>query len=614
MKKTILLNTFGILFTQSLLAEEIKKPNFVFFMADDLSYSTLQLYNETGKGARTPFLEEMAKEGVIFENAYCNAPVSSAARSTLITGSYAPRLGASSHRKLQATALPADTYMFPSYLKEAGYHTSNASKTDYNNILDKSAWTSIRGKMGDWRKRADKEMPFFHCFTIASCHESCLHFSEQQVGKKPTIHSPEEVNVHPFHPDTELFRYTYARLYDKISQVDTVLGKLIAMLKQDDLLDNTFIFYMGDNGGSLPFSKGYTNEQGLHVPLVVYIPENWKDKVSLKRGERSEGFVSFMDLGSTLLNLAGLEQPQHIDGKAFMGDDIQSKEVEQRDMVYGYGDRYDELYALTRTLRKGNFKYSRNFYPHHPKSLHAFYRYRQAAFREWKELYEAGKLNQAQSLFFQPQGAEELYDLSTDPFEVNNLAHDPKHKARLIKLRKLVQENMLKKRDLAYIPESIWAADHHQDIAGFMEQNKENLVEYAKIADYQLLAYPEARKEIVTALQSTDPIKRYWAITACCSFGETAKDLKQEILPLLNDKSSIVKSRAAVFMAQHQFQNPLPLFKEALKAVRNGVETLMILNDATYVKESHLDYPITFSKEDISKEVFGVSQRLEYLK
>ena len=87
-----------------------------------------------------------------------------------------------------------------------------------------------------------------------------------------TEHNPEDVNLLPFHPDTRTFRYSYATFYDKIKQVDQELGTLIEMLEEDGELDNTFIFYFGDNGGCLPGSKGYTGETGLKVPLVVYIP------------------------------------------------------------------------------------------------------------------------------------------------------------------------------------------------------------------------------------------------------------------------------------------------------------------------------------------------------
>ena len=295
-------------------AEE--RPNFVWFMAEDIAPQFMGLYND-GKGAQTPNLERLARDGVIFSNAYSNAPVSSAARSTLITGCYAPRLGVSWHRKLEQVPMPDGLQMFPSYLREAGYHTSNAAKTDYNCFMDENAWDQVKGKMGEWRSRPDKNQPFFFVRTNAASHESCLHFDEGTMNIKQTEHDPSKVNLLPFHPDTRTFRYTYATFYDKIRRVDDELGTLMDMLEEDGVLDNTFIFYFGDNGGSLPGSKGYTGETGLQVPLVVYIPKKWRDRIPLSVNSRTDGFVSFMDFGPTLLHLAGLEVPKKMDGTRF---------------------------------------------------------------------------------------------------------------------------------------------------------------------------------------------------------------------------------------------------------------------------------------------------------
>ena len=239
--------------------EEVKeRPNFVWFMAEDVTSYYLKLYNNNEKGVATPHVEKLAKEGIVFNNAYSNAPVSSAARSTLITGCYAPRLGVSFHRKLEQVPMPEGLRMFPSYLREAGYHTSNAAKTDYNCFMDKTAWDVVNGELGEWRNRPNKKTPFFHVRTSMTTHESKLQFKENKVNTVKTKNDPNDVFVHPNHPDTKLFRYTYATFYDRIQDSDNELGELMEMLKADGELDNTFIFYFGDNGGSLPFSKGYT--------------------------------------------------------------------------------------------------------------------------------------------------------------------------------------------------------------------------------------------------------------------------------------------------------------------------------------------------------------------
>lgn len=588
-----------------------ERPNFVWFMAEDVSTHYLRLYNDQEKGVVTPHIEKLAEEGIIFNNAYSNAPVSSAARSTLITGCYAPRLGASFHRKLEQVPLPDGLQMFPSYLRKAGYHTSNAAKTDYNCFMDETAWDVVNGKLGEWRNRPNKKMPFLHVRTSMTTHESKLQFKENKVKNVKTQNRPDKVFVHPNHPDTELFRYTYATFYDRIQDSDNELGELMDMLKADGELDNTFIFYFGDNGGSLPFTKGYTTETGLQVPLVVYVPKKWRDRLPVKVGERTNGFVSFMDLGPTLLHLAGLEVPKEMDGTPFLGEDISKEQLNARDEVYGYGDRFDELYAFNRTLRKGNFKYSRNFQPYHPKSLYSLYRYKQAAFREWKKLYQNGKLNEVQSYFFQPQGAEELYDLSTDPYETKNLANNPTYQSKLEELRGLLKKQLVNSHDLGLYPECVWLEQGKQNPTQFGITNSSKIKRYSDIADLEMATFSQAKSDIIAALQSPDPVERYWGATVCASFGKQAAALQNELKKLTNDSESYVRSRAIVALNIAQKFNPVAPMKEALKKAKNGAESLLILNDMAYLKEKGSNFQLT--EADVPVKCGEANWRIKYL-
>lgn len=591
-----------------------ERPNFVWFMAEDVSKHYLSLYNDGKEGVITPNIEKLAAEGIIFNNAYSNAPVSSAARSTLITGCYAPRLGVSFHRKIQKVPMPEGLNMFPSYLRKAGYHTSNAAKTDYNCFLDKTAWDVVEGKIGEWRNRSDKSMPFFHVYTNAITHEGKLQFKETALKEIPTHNNPLSVAVHPYHPDTELFRYTYATFYDRIQDSDAVLGELMEMLKADGELDNTFVFYFGDNGGSLPGTKGYTTEGGLQVPLVVYVPRKWRDFLPVKVGQRIDGFVSFMDLGPTLLHLAGISIPEEIDGTPFIGKDISLKQLNGRDEVYGYGDRFDELYAFNRTVRKGNFKYSRNFQPYHSKSLYAFYRYRQAAFREWKELYTKGVLNESQKRFFEPQGAEELYDLSADPYETKNLATDPAYRSTLENLRVLLKEKLLEENDLGFYPECVWLKEGRQNPTNFGKKNKEKIKIYSNVADLEMSSFKDAKSDIHKALNSTDPVERYWGATVCASFGEEAVSLYKELQELTTDSQAFVRSRVIVALSRMGKVNPVPLMKEALKISGSGAESLLVLNDITYLQDAGLGFNFDLQESDVLKKCNGTDWRLNYLK
>ena len=130
--------------------------------------------------------------------------------------------------------------------------------------------------------------------------------SQKKLWKMKETKTPVgEVKLHPYHPDTPTFRYTHARYYDRIELIDELIGGVLKKLEQDGVLEDTFVFYFGDHGGVLPRGKGYAYESGLHVPLVVRIPQNFKNLVDFQRSTRTDGFVSFIDFGPTILNLAG---------------------------------------------------------------------------------------------------------------------------------------------------------------------------------------------------------------------------------------------------------------------------------------------------------------------
>ncbi|MDP6502460.1 MAG: sulfatase-like hydrolase/transferase, partial [Planctomycetota bacterium] len=293
----LLLLAFALLLP---LAHAEKKPNFVWILSEDNSIHYLRLYGyELGA---TPAIESLAKEGIVFDHAFSCGPVCSVARSTLATGCLAPRVGFQYHRKSAMANLPQGALMFPAYLKQAGYFTTNNSKKDYNVVEGKGVVWNQSSRKATWRNRPEGT-PFFHMQTYGMSHESSLHFKSLKPAELKT--PVDKVKLFPYFPDTPTFRYTHARYFDRMKVIDASVGKLVGQLKDDGLLEDTFIFYFGDHGGVLPRSKGYIYESGLHVPLVVRIPDNWKHLVNLNRGTRTKGFVSFIDFGPTLLNLAG---------------------------------------------------------------------------------------------------------------------------------------------------------------------------------------------------------------------------------------------------------------------------------------------------------------------
>ena len=139
--------------------EEVpEQPNIVWIVSEDNSKHYLKLFDENG--VATPNIERLAQQGVTFTRTFSNAPVCSAARSTLISGCYGPRIASHYHRRSQKVPMPEGVEMFPAYLKKAGYYTTNNNKEDYNIFKGDNVWDES-SKKATWRNRAEGQ-PFFH--------------------------------------------------------------------------------------------------------------------------------------------------------------------------------------------------------------------------------------------------------------------------------------------------------------------------------------------------------------------------------------------------------------------------------------------------------------------
>lgn len=567
-----------------------ERPNIVWIVSEDNSKHYLKLFDEAG--AETPHIASLAEHGITFTRAFSNSPVCSVARTTLATGCLAPRIGTQFHRRSKLAELPDELKLFPAYLREAGYYTTNNSKKDYNCVETPGTWDES-SKSATWRNRPETDQPFFHMESHGVTHESSLHFSESSYQNDKTEHDPAEVKLPPYFPDTPLFRYTYARYLDNIQKADDIVGATVKKLEEDGLLEDTFIFYFGDHGGVLPRGKGYAYESGLHVPLVVRIPENWKQLAPLAPGATTAGFVSFIDFGPTALQLAGVAVPEGMDGSAFLGADVDLAELSQRDSVIGYADRFDEKYEMIRTLRVGDWKYVRSFQPYYPDGMQNNYRYRMLAYREWRELFDQGKLGSDQRLFFEPKGPEMLFDLSTDPHEVNNLADDASQQARLVVMREQLTKKLKAMPDLSFFPENVLYDDAMDDPVGFGQEHRERIAKLIDLANLMFLPVADAREKIEGAAISEDPVERYWAATVCASFGERAAELVGTIRPLLKDDDRMVRVRAAEFLGGINKIDPREVIIEVVNDSDHPVEHLIALNAAAYFHEnSTMSYPL----------------------
>mgnify|MGYP006220436743 FL=1 len=345
MKKTFIFFALTAIIQSGCTQKKIEKPNIVWLVSEDNSIHYLNLYNP--KGASMPSIEKLAKNSVVFDHAFSNAPVCSVARSTLITGCYAPRIGTQYHRKTETVPLPAGVMPFPFYLREAGYYTTNNAKQDYNFILPEGVWDES-SKQATYKNRKENQ-PFFHVQNFHTTHEGRLHFSQKLIDNTSNKEL-ENIKPFPYHPDTKTFRYTQKHYLTLHEKMDKEIGSFIENLEEEGLLENTIIFYYGDHGGVLPRSKGYVYESGLNVPLVVYVPEALEYLNPFKKGSRTQTFVEFVDFAPTVLNLSGISLPADIDGKPFLGENLTKEHLEKQNTTFGHADRFDEKYDLVRSL------------------------------------------------------------------------------------------------------------------------------------------------------------------------------------------------------------------------------------------------------------------------
>ena len=275
-------------------AEAQGQPNILWLSSED-NGPELGAYGDSY--ADTPNLDRLADRGLVYLNAWSNAPVCAPARTALITGMYPTANGA--HHMRSRTRLPAQVQMFPQLLRNAGYYTINNAKEDYNLEKPGQVWDESSTD-AHWRNRPDG-VPFFAVFNFGATHES-------QIRRRPhqLVHDPAGVVLPAYHPDTPEVRRDWAQYYDKLTEMDAQVGAHLADPAGAGLADDTIVVYFGDHGVGLPRGKRSLNDSGLRVPLIVYVPPRFRDMAgeSYRPGSLTDQLAAFVDLAPTMLSLA----------------------------------------------------------------------------------------------------------------------------------------------------------------------------------------------------------------------------------------------------------------------------------------------------------------------
>ncbi|HET8828608.1 MAG TPA: sulfatase [Pelobium sp.] len=440
-------SVFFLLLVSGLLAQEKdRRPNILWITCEDMS-ANLPMYGDST--IRTPNLSEFAKQSIKYTRMYSVAGVCAPSRSGIITGMFPAAIGTQHMRtgtggekdptipSYQAVT-PPEVKAFPEYLRAAGYYCTNNQKTDYQIGEPFTVWDDC-SENAHWRNRP-KDKPFFAVFNINETHESMIW----KNADKPLRVNPNSIKLPPYYPENSVIRQDVARYYDNIMRMDSIAGNILKQLAADGLLENTIVFFFSDHGAALPWYKREVYERGLHVPLMIRFP----DKMGASTTDNQ--LLSFMDLAPTVLSLAQVNIPKHINGQAFLGN---QKAEKPRKYVFAGRDRLDEHYDLVRTVRDDRFQYIRNYQPQKLNYMDIGFRKQMPMMKEILKLKNADKLDSIQSRWFQRKPAEELYDVEKDPFELHNLADDPAYSSKLQELRTVQNNWSIQVKDQGFMSE-----------------------------------------------------------------------------------------------------------------------------------------------------------------
>ncbi len=522
-----------------------ERPNILWLTSED-NGPELGCYGDSY--ASTPHIDALAARGVRFLHCWSNAPVCAPARTTLIAGVYPVSTGAQ-HMRSEAP-FPPGLQTYPEALRAAGYYCINPGKTDYNYVgLDKRIWDKPV-PAARLAAMAAAGRPFMAVYNSTTSHES-------QIRKRPhaAVHDPAQVRIPAYHPDTPESRQDWAQYYDKVSEMDAETGARLQEFEELGLLDSTIVFYYGDHGSGMPRSKRWPYNSGLRAPLIVFVPEKFRELApdGYAPGGESRRLVSFVDFAPAVLSIAGVKPPETMQGHAFMG----AHPAPEQPYLYGFRDRMDERYDLVRTVRDERYQYIHNYNPHEIYGQFVSYMFETPTTRRWRELFDAGALNEAQSAFWRRKPAEELYDLDTDPDEVRNLAESPEHRAVLERLRTAQRAWVLRVRDLGFLPEGEIHARSAGRTPWEMGRNGEQyplerILAAADLAAGGSAETGEAEPRLVEAMRDPDSAVRYWGALGLLMRGEGAVGMAQDILrEALGDDSPYVRITAAEALARY---------------------------------------------------------------
>ena len=484
-----------------LTAAADSRPNILWFIVDDMS-ANFSCYGE--KTVPTPNVDRLAREGTRFTHAFTTAPVCSPCRSGFITGMYQTTIGAHHHRSGRGTEkihLPAGVEPVPAIFQRAGYYTCIGSglpgaerrgrkaekkeraadpagrgarlgKTDYNFEWDHRIYDG-----NDWAGRKPGQ-PFFMQVQTGGgklrggTDASAVALAARAKNEFGAATDPEKVRLPPYYPRDPVLLRDWAAYLDAVRFTDKHVGDVLARLEKEGILERTLIIFTTDHGISHARGKQFLYDEGTHVPFVVRGP-------GIPKGKVRDDLIELIDLTPTSLAAAGLPVPAVMQAKNVFAADYRPREF-----VFAARDRCDETVDRIRSVRDVRFLYIRNFHPQRPLLQPNAYKDGKSIVQTLRALHAAGKLDALQeTLLFSPtRPAEELYEWTTDRWQLKNLAADPAHRATLERLRARLDRWIVETKDKGPESEAMYDSDMAVYLSGRANKGKTDHVTERNIA------------------------------------------------------------------------------------------------------------------------------------
>lgn len=569
------------------------KPNILCLVIEDTSPYQFGCYGN--KSIKTPTIDALAANGIRYTNASANAPHCSPARSTLITGCYATTYGMDIHREEYITP---DRIFYPLFLRQAGYFCTNNDKTDYNTTVDHDKMWDESGKKATYNSNRRKPgQPFFAVFNSAATHMGLVRTitTEGRPDFKASGIDVDKLFIPPHVPDLPETRSDEAYKLKAAQESDGWVKAHLDELKSKGLDDNTIVFFFSDHGGCMPRGKGFPFESGLRMTLIVYIPPVWQKKLNIKTSIVESRNLGFVDFAPTFLSLIGEKIPAYMQGKAFLG----LYEEAPRKLQFGFRSNQENYhYDPCRTVTDGKLKYIRNYLPHKPFCLRNLYQSGMPASIAWDRYVMSGNCKNENWLRdYKPKETEMLFDLENDPWELNDLARDPRYKEKLSFFRDAVSSHLRTTKDLGLFPRELRLTKQN-GLYQWVKDTKFPLEELYKAAELASTVTQTDVPQLLDFLKSPYPEIRYWGAAGFCRLGaqKKIKHLPDAVKQAMNDavpEVSAMAAEAVCYLGKFDegVKKLISLFKENSDPAYSSLETL-----TWYAKEKNMlkKYASTF--------------------